>query len=532
MRHFLLCITLFLLPVTHSLAQNKSEIRLDRRYTQALLPNDSFLPLKEMVEGRPVWNLMDLRTGKMTPLQVDTMLVFNQTFLWENMIMAAKNGKWGIVSPTGQIILPFEYDWIERDNWFPWPVKKGVLWGLVDRKGQVIVTPMYKSLGYTDSLFIRAILPNDEWGLLDRQGKVLVPYNSDLYTLRTSPDRNLVILQNEEKENALFNIRLQEYVLPFERQKIEFQTLSVGQTTQLVEVRRENAYGLGNADGHLITPVHYNFIAWATDKLSNYATAKLSDPETGENIFHFIDEKGAIVGITAPGYSMVDCVYDGLAAFRTKDWAYGFLNTDGTVAIPPIYANFKPFRSGQALVTLPRDTCVFIDKKGKIIQTFVDCSDFHFDEWQQFASFHDRTGKYGLMDKNKKIIIKPSEQFADHFLMTNWTSEMTHIKASNGKEGVLKANGTILFQPIYDNITWDRESCRFFLEKGREHLTYSLDKGKFTTSVPIRMEDDEYSPEMAYMRSINHNKYGRSIMTNRSFALFKDGAQLILVYRR
>lgn len=534
MKYFLLSITLFLLPVTQSLAQNKKEVRLDPRYTQALLFNDSLMPLKEMVDGRPVWSIMNLKTTKITPLQVDTLLYFKRIFRWGDKIIAAKNGKWGIVSTDGKIILPFEYNFIEHYDWFPWFVKKDGLWGLMDDKGQVVATPMYKRLGYTDSSFIMAILPNDEWGLIDFQGKVLVPYNSDQYTFQTSPDKNLVIIQNWEREIALFNIKLQEYVLPFERQQIEFQTFSLDQTTQLVKVRRSDAYGygyaygLGNADGQLTTPVHYDFINWAMNKSSNYATAKLTDSKTREIFFHFLDEKGAIVGITAPGYDWVDCIRDGLAAFRTKDWKYGFLNPDGTVAIPPIYTDFKPFQSGQALMTLPSYTCVLIDKKGQVVQTFGDCSDFRFDDTQQFASFRDHSGKYGLMDKNKKIIITPSTQFNYHFTMTNLTNEIIHIRTSNGKEGVMKTNGTMLFPLIFDKISWEPESRYFLLEKDRVHSSYSLDYEKYEKSPPLIMIDDKFDDSIP----INVSKYGKSIMVSDSFALFMDNGQLVLMYLR
>lgn len=94
-------------------------------------------------------------------------------------------GKYGLINTKGEIVLPIEYDEImnfdelDRSRWM---ILKDSLWGLIDDKAKMVVTPQYDYMKYYHGY--ATVSKNNTWGLINKRGKEVIPlvYDSIAYT--------------------------------------------------------------------------------------------------------------------------------------------------------------------------------------------------------------------------------------------------------------------------------------------------------------------------------------------------------------
>lgn len=135
------------------------------------------------------------------------------------------------------------------------------------------------------------------------------------------------------------------------------------------------------------------------------------------NLYGFINNKGKVV--INPQFLEVKEFTENLAAARdTITFQYGFINTTGKMVIPAKYSEVTKFSEGLALVN-DGDKWLIIDKNGK---TIAKCDDMLSDyEYITIHEFHDgmalfiADGKYGYINKQGKVSIRPSFDYAEDF---------------------------------------------------------------------------------------------------------------------
>lgn len=109
---------------------------------------------------------------------------FEEYDLMLNLIMAKKDGKWGLYDKTGQKIIEHVYEEIANHEMPDGNkanglvgVKKNGLWGAVDQEGNIIIQPEfeYVELNYYEEVepFIK-VKKNEKFGYLTREGQPLV----------------------------------------------------------------------------------------------------------------------------------------------------------------------------------------------------------------------------------------------------------------------------------------------------------------------------------------------------------------------
>jgi hypothetical protein len=184
------------------------------------------------------------------------------------------------------------------------------LFGLINTKGEVIVEPTYRSMGF---FFDGVAWIKDTDGLvgyIDKTGTVII---KPQYELAGNFDPISHCTRVRKNRSWLY----------------------VSRSGQ--EIQADNATSFG-------------------DFSEGFAYLRV------ENGFGFIDKEGK--WLVEPTYSQVKPFNEGMAAVQIGR-VWGFINTKGEEVIPPTFVAIRPFKNGYAAVSTQRDKWGIIDKDGK-----------------------------------------------------------------------------------------------------------------------------------------------------------------------
>ncbi|HOY06727.1 MAG TPA: WG repeat-containing protein [Saprospiraceae bacterium] len=125
-------------------------------------------------QGR--WGIMDYQKRLLLPCEYDKI----QRILGQHVV-AVKNGKMGVVNLNNTPEVPFEYETIHerlRNGLFPFgvTVSRGKQrWGLVDSTGHVVLPAGYDAVAQFYHCDLMKVSKDGKWGILDMTGKLRSP---------------------------------------------------------------------------------------------------------------------------------------------------------------------------------------------------------------------------------------------------------------------------------------------------------------------------------------------------------------------
>jgi hypothetical protein len=166
--------------------------------------------------------------------------------------------------------------------------------------------------------------------------------------------------------------------------------------------------------------------------------------------FYFINLKGETLPTEITGYKLIEVLgfgmkgfYDGLAAVKVGD-RWGYLNTDGKLAIQVKYEKVTVFNGGYASVQ--REGKFFVlDHSGTEYPAefpgIVDLNDFS----EGLATFKTEAGLVGFVDGTGKVAIQPIFQSAGDF-----HGGLAWAKSTSGKLGYINQQGDWAIDPKFD----------------------------------------------------------------------------------
>ncbi|MEK3792741.1 WG repeat-containing protein [Paenibacillus sp. FSL R7-0204] len=229
---------------------------------------------------------------------------------------------WGYINNDGRIVIEPRYDYAEefQENGLA-VVQRGNVSGLIDSSGRERVRPVYSFIGpFSEG---RAVVSDAKgYTFIDEKGKEVTSARYD-YLNSLHEGRALFSKQNTPGGNSL--------------------------------------YGYLDAQGKEVLPAVY---LDAGDFSNGTALVKVAEGE-----YALIDVHGAVLHTYK--HPFVGYPGDGLLAFQaTEDGKYGYLHTDGTIAIQPQYTAALPFSEGRAVINTAADygnAYGLIDKQGKMI---------------------------------------------------------------------------------------------------------------------------------------------------------------------
>jgi hypothetical protein len=147
------------------------------------------------------------------------------------------------------------------------------------------------------------------------------------------------------------------------------------------------------------------------------------------------------LGYGATGYS------DGLAAINC-DGKWGYLDSEGKIAIPLIYNDAIAFNEGFGIVrkkiTVHNDDYFVINKAGEVfpVQTddIVDANRFY----ENRAPFVAKNGLSGYIDTTGKVVIEPAYETVGFF-----HNGLAWVRTNNDKIGYIDADGKWVISPKF-----------------------------------------------------------------------------------
>ncbi|MCK8523135.1 WG repeat-containing protein [Aquimarina sp. D1M17] len=304
----------------------------------------------------------------------------------------------GYVDHNLNIIIPANYQELggspKKFNGYYSIFKKNNKYGVLNMKGEHLITAKYDYLSYSQIPGVFQCQLNNKYGLVDSRGKEIIPalydYSPDFINKGKAivaekerkygilaPSGNPIIPYNHEYIDANFESTLQAFRKKDSYGYINHKGTEIIPATfgpsrnfrgKYAIVTKEGSYGIINKKGELVLPAEYQDIRykWSFFGFGNERpTAKVYFVKKDNKIGVF--DKNLKV-ITAPIYDEIGNFKDGVAVV-SKNNKYGFINAKGKVVIPLEYEDADFFSEGLAPV-VKNGKWGFIDTKNNVVIDF------------------------------------------------------------------------------------------------------------------------------------------------------------------
>ena len=306
----------------------------------------------------------------------------------EGQFIVEKNGKYGVVSEKGAVILPLKYSEI-NSNKNGYTVKLNEKAGLFNSEGKEIIPISYRWI-YTDKIDdnipIVAKLDGKEGYINTKNEWVIPPTYRDAFAFRQG-----VAIVKKGRNYMCINLKGEAVIQDFDNYVIE-----PSDNTYIVGVRKECKYMVYDLNGNLLDT--YNLLRNNRSDDAIFAVKKGSK-------WGYIDGYGKV--IIPLEYEEVGNFSEGLAAVR-KDNKWGYINLKNEVVIPFEFTNrgVSSFKNGVAKYYTDSGIGL-INLKGEIIAEPKYNSIQYLRENVAIVSFD---GYYYLYDFVKEKKLKPLEE--------------------------------------------------------------------------------------------------------------------------
>ena len=295
----------------------------------------------------------------------------------DGIAIIKSGGKYGVINTEGKIVLDCSNLMIERIGDLL-KVKKDQYVGLVDKDGKVVADYIYQTIDKMDDDLYK--VRKGDYGLINKDGKEIVPCNF----------------------------------------------LYIGEVSEgIITMKASDKFIYVTKEGKLITKKGYKNASDFSDGMAGV--------ETFENNNIFIDTTGKEM-VPEVEISIANKFSEGLAAVRKeKDGKYCYIDKTGKVVLDcSEYEDVNNFENGLARVSIGKkenERYGFIDKTGKVVIDLIyeNCEKFFNGlakvkkdgksgyintngEFYEYDQMEEKNGKYGLLDKDKNVILNTEYQ--------------------------------------------------------------------------------------------------------------------------
>ena len=266
----------------------------------------------------------------------------------EGQFIVEKNGKYGVVSEKGAVILPLKYSEI-NSNKNGYTVTLNEKMGLFNSEGKEIIPISYRWI-YTDEIDdnipIVARLNGKEGYINTKNEWVIPPTYRDAFAFRQG-----VAIVKKGRNYMCINLKGEAVIQDFDNYVIE-----PSDNTYIVGVRKECKYMVYDLNGNLLDTYDGFINNWSDDAI--FAVKKGGK-------WGYIDGYGKV--IIPLEYEEVGDFSEGLAAVR-KDNKWGYINPKNEVVIPIEFTNREVSYFKNGVAKYYTDSGIgLINLKGEII---------------------------------------------------------------------------------------------------------------------------------------------------------------------
>ena len=272
----------------------------------------------------------------------------------EGQFIVKKNGKYGVVSEKGAVILPLKYSNI-NSNKNGYTVKLNEKAGLFNSEGKEIIPISYHWV-YTDKIDdnipIVAELNDNNAGYINTKNEWVIP-PTYLYAFAFQQG----VARVKKGRNYMYiNLKGEPVIQDFDNYVIQNYVIEPSDNTYIVGVRKECKYMVYDLNGNLLD-TYDGFI-------NNWSGNAIFGVKKGGK-WGYIDGYGKV--IVPFEYEEVNNFSEGLASVR-KDGKWGYINPKNEIVIPIEFTNKEVgfFKNGGAEYYTDRGAGL-INLKGEII---------------------------------------------------------------------------------------------------------------------------------------------------------------------
>jgi predicted metalloprotease len=214
--------------------------------------------------------------------------------------------------------------------------------------------------------------------------------------------------------------------------------------TYLTQVKPADSkkWGYINEKGEQVIPPQFE----KCHKFSKDGLAPIYDTKNRQ--YYFINTKGEKVATEVKDFKLIDRFgfdlegfNDGLIPIRQGE-KWGYLDTEGKLAIPAKYDHVTGFSSGHAVATLNKNF-VILNTKGEespVEGTVIDVKEFT----ENLAPYRAADKRFGFIDGNGKVVVSAKFESVGYFV-----DGLAWAKTSDGKVGFIDKSGEWVIQPQF-----------------------------------------------------------------------------------
>ncbi len=350
--------------------------------------------------------LINTKTGKMVlPFEFQSL-----NHVENNIFIAEKAGKYGIINLDNKELLPCQYDDISTIK-LGYKVKKGNLVGLLDSNFKQILPTEFEDIkdGYKDNVYI---LKNNKMGIANNKGEILLQPEYEEIT-----NSNKHIQVKKEGKKGLLTHELTVFI-PCEYDNITYYIDSFTPERPFTAFQKNKLTGVFDEKGKEIIPPLYEEID-LYDSRDNIVAKKAGK-------YGVIDLQHKI--IINFDYDLIEKVYTESEMYirLTKNNKQGVGSKTGELLLPVIYDEIGQFTLASKLLmgVKKKDTWGYINAKNKMVipNIYEDARAFQNVSDKQYAIVK-KQGKWGVIDHKNKVII-PFE-YTEIYLPKTLTNNIT-----------------------------------------------------------------------------------------------------------
>ena len=367
-----------------------------------------------------IWEVFEIKNGKVVPLQ--------------NTYKNVKGKKWWIEKKevgekkkykTGDVVIPFKYDYVWDFDEGLAAVKLKGKWGFIDKSGKEVVPIKYDNVWGFDEGLSRVKLKG-KWGFIDKSGKEVVPPKYDgVYAF----NEGLAMVKLNGKKSYI-NKSGKEVVPPKYDDVYAF-------NEGLAVVELNGKQGFVDKSGKEVVPLKYD-VVWSFSE--GLASVRLNGK------WGFVDKSGKEV--VPLKYENVWKFREGLVDVKLNG-KWGFIDKSGKEVVPIKYDYVDNFSEGLASVRL-NGKCGYINKSGKeVVPLKYEYEDVGY--FSEGLAGVELKGKWGFIDKSGKEVVPLKYEDVRAF------SEGLAMVELNGKWGCINKSGKEVVPPKYDDMYYFKE---------------------------------------------------------------------------
>ncbi len=325
------------------------------------------------------------------------------------LIPFRKGDKWGYSTRDKKLVIPLTFDDARQFSEGLAAFEINGRWGFIDTTGRQVVPPKYESVFPFFKGLSRVYL-KPRCQLIDKAGTEIIP---SLYDSNCEVSEGLIEVWQNYAHGFIDTTGKVVVQLTYES--------AFGFSEGLAQVKLNGKWGFVNKSGKLIAEPTF-------DKARQFREGRAV---VGiNNKYGFINTSGA--AITDLRYDGVDDFLEGFAVVRMEK-RFGYVDRSGAETIHPQYEDAAPFINGLARVKR-RGKFGYIDKKGhEVIPMRYDYAGADSSSYILRSYLTDgrlagergvfsegliriqENGRWGFVDTNGKVIIKPRYNFVGHF---------------------------------------------------------------------------------------------------------------------